>query len=114
MRISDWSSDVCSSDLLRRQRRGAGGREAHGVQSELANQLAFQRPSEQRNLQQAIEFPLRQFGEHRLLEFDPQPWHRKEHGRTRTLQITRKRIQRFGAVDAKDVIKRIAERKSTS
>src|SRR3546814_5810361 len=31
MRISDWSSDVCSSDLGRKDFGGAGGRMGHGL-----------------------------------------------------------------------------------
>src|SRR3546814_10235837 len=31
MRISDWSSDVCSSDLLRQEQRQPRHRQQHGV-----------------------------------------------------------------------------------
>src|SRR3546814_18424405 len=31
MRISDWSSDVCSSDLTPQQQVGLTGRDTHGV-----------------------------------------------------------------------------------
>src|SRR3546814_3521301 len=44
MRISDWISDVCSSDLLRLQDRGAIGHEAlMGAQGQLL-QMAAQSP----------------------------------------------------------------------
>src|SRR3546814_5349631 len=40
MRISDWSSDVCSSDLQRRRRRIAGGELHDGRSHEIALPVA--------------------------------------------------------------------------
>src|SRR3546814_8709378 len=42
MRISDWSSDVCSSDLLFVQHGVAGDRVGEGVEFVLRGQLAVQ------------------------------------------------------------------------
>src|SRR3546814_17801420 len=43
MRISDWSSDVCSSDLLSRDGDGKGRRQLHPVGDDAAGRLSHHR-----------------------------------------------------------------------
>src|SRR3546814_5091771 len=66
MRISDWSSDVCSSDLLKQNVVGKVTREDHGqIMNTMIRFYSGGRDAEQK---QAMAFELSDF-DHQLLKF---------------------------------------------
>ncbi len=58
------------------------------------------RPLYDRQSQQPVELRCRYLRQHAVLELDPQPRHREEHGRPGTLQVRGERLEALGEVHA--------------
>ena len=84
---------------FRRQRRGSGSGEAHGIEPELAEDLSLDDAAEDGDAKQAVEFALRNFFEHTLAEAQIEARNGEKERGTGALEVGEEAFLPGGEVD---------------